>query len=837
MAGGQDSKAAQPALVDWVEGWVRGYASTAGTGDILRESFARGETIWDEMLEGVAALTGGDLSAAAERVHRQARELGTAYRLPGDEAERPWPLSPLPLVLGERDWRTIEAGVAQRAELQERLLADLYGPQQLVAEGLLPAAAVTGSTHFQRGMIGIDPPGDHRLHVYACDLGRGPDGEWRVLADHARAPTGAGYALENRLALSRVLGEHLNHLNVQRLAPFFEAFRKGLARSCKRAEPRIALLTPGRYSQSYPEQAHLARYMGLLLVEGSDLAVHDDQLFVRTIAGLKRVDAVWRRMDARWLDPLAFDSHSGIGVPGLMDAMAAGHAVVANAPGVGVCESRGLAAFLPSLSRRLLNVELLLPNIATWWCGQPREAAEVERMFDRLVIAPAFADVADGLPGGQPVMGANLDAAARARLIAAMRARPMDYVGQEVVRLSTMPSVVDGVMAPRPFTVRVFACRDGEGHWQVMPGGFARLGEDSDVRAPVMGEGVSSADVTVVAGAIVEPRRTGATAVHIRRNPGTLQARAADNLFWLGRYLERGEAHLRLVRATLGGTIDADGGTALAAATLERIGDLLVSSGAATNAARTMPVPRDVHRLATVALDDAREWASVRALLATARGIGEGTRERLSADVWRLLDAAMPPLAGADAASLLNRATSLQERFSALAGLAAENMARTSGWRFHDLGRRLERAAEMCRLSRTFAGDAATLDDLATLLDICDSQISYRARYPEGVALHAVRDLILLDPYNPRSLAFQVERIARHLQRLPSLRDDGMPEEQQIQATRLAAGMTIAEAGAMDAETMLGLENRLYALSDAIGTRYFLQGSEMVRSTATIRLA
>ena len=431
-------------------------------------------------------------------------------------------------------------------------------------------------------MIGIAPPGGYRLHIYAVDLGRGPDGEWRVLGDHARAPAGAGYALENRLALSRVMGEHLNRLDVQRLAPFFEAFRKGLAGVCRRSEPRIGLLTPGRYNQSYPEQAHLARYMGMLLVEGEDLSVHDDKLFVRTIEGLKRVDAIWRRMDSRWLDPLAFDSHSTIGVAGLMDAMAAGNAVVANAPGTGVCESRGMAAFLPSLSRRLLNLDLLLPNIATWWCGQPKEAAEVEALFDRLVIAPAFTH-ADGLAGDRPVMGANLSPADRAALIAAMRARPMDYVGQEVVRLSTMPSVVDGKMAPRPFTLRVFAARDGDGHWLVMPGGFARLGDDADVRAAVIGEGVSSADVTVVAGPLADPRPLGARAdVHIRRNPGTLQSRAADNLFWMGRYLERGEAHLRLVRASLGGTIDADGGTALGPATIDRLGDLLVSSGAAT---------------------------------------------------------------------------------------------------------------------------------------------------------------------------------------------------------------------------------------------------------------
>lgn len=455
--------------------------------------------------------------------------------------------------------------------------------------------------------------------------------------------------------------------------------------------------------------------------------------------------------------------------------------------------------------------------------------------LDRLLIAPAFGVGVPGLPDGQPVLGANLTAAARAALLAGLAARPQDYVGQEVVRLSTMPSVIDGALAPRPFTLRVFAARGGDGRWQVMPGGFARLGEDADSRAAIMGEGVSSADVAVIAGPIDDARPLSLDNIHIRRNPGTLQSRAADNLFWLGRYLERGEAHLRLVRAALGGTIDADGGTALGATTTDRLADLLISSGAAARTAKEKG--RDLPLLVRTALDDPAEWASVRSLLATARRIGEGTRERLSADVWRLLDAVLWPLAGSDAASMLNRATLLQERFSALAGLAAENMVRTSGWRFHDLGRRLERAAEVCRISRTFASDNATHDDLATLLELSDSQISYRFRYPEGIGLAAVRDLIALDPWNPRSLTYQVKRVAAHLAALPTVRDDGMPEEPMALANALVATVSIARAEEMSVEAMLGIENRLYALSDAIGARYFLQGGEAVRSTGTMRLA
>ena len=267
----------------------------------------------------------------------------------------------------------------------------------LVRGGRLPAALVAGSRHFRRSVIGVKPVGGHRLHIVAADLARGPDGEWRVLADHLRAPVGAGYALENRLAASRVMGALQTRLHVQRHASFFTAFREGLAASCRRENPRIGLLTPGRYNPSYPEQAHLARYLGLLLVEGADLAVRDRRLYVRTIEGLKRIDALWRRMDARFLDPLAFDARSEIGVPGLMDAIVGGDAVLANMAGVGVLESPAFAAFLPRLAPALLGEALKLPNIATWWCGQPEPHADMMERLDALMVSPAFSEPVAGL--------------------------------------------------------------------------------------------------------------------------------------------------------------------------------------------------------------------------------------------------------------------------------------------------------------------------------------------------------------------------------------------------------------------------------------------------------
>ena len=813
------------------EGWLTSYCANAGLGDVLRGDEGRGGRWWHTLLDGIANIGDGSLAQLQQRIGRQVKELGTAFRLPGEADERAWPLSAIPLLIGEDEWRGIDAGICQRAEVLELILADAFGAQRLVADGALPAAALTGSRHFWRSMIGVPPPGGRRLHIYAADLARGPDGEWRVLADHARTPTGAGYALENRLAASRVIGPLQTRLNVERLAPFFSAFRAGLAAVCHRDDPRIALLTPGRYNQSYAEQAHLARYLGILLVEGADLAVRDGQLFVRTIDGLKRIDALWRRMDTRFIDPLAFDSRSAIGVPGLMEAVTAGNTVVANAAGAGVVESACMAAFLPGLARRLTGQNLTLPNIATWWCGQPRERAHVEARLDDLFIGPAFGDRPAGLPDGRGMLGAVLQGEARAALLAGIARRPQDYVGQEIVRLSTMPATAGGKLVARPFTLRVFAARDGAGRWTVMPGGFARLGENADSRAAVMGEGAFSADVCIVARTPVEAMSLLPANVAIRRNPGTLPSRAADNLFWLGRYLERGEATLRLIRAALGGTIDAVSGAALVPATVKRLTGLLISSGAVAGTKEEEEEARkaDVRTLVIAALDG-DSGASVRGLLGSVRAIGEGTRDRLSADVWRLIDAAPPAAHDDEFGGLLGRATALLERFSALAGLSAENMGRTAGWRFHDLGRRIERAALVCRQLRAFAADSAGADDLTTLLDLNDSQISYRARYLTGLALAPVRDLIALDPFNPRSLAFQVERIRAHLDALPRLKDDGMAEEPQRLAIELDAIVSMSRAEALGANAVVGIENRLLALSDAVGRRFFLQDNETIRA-------
>ncbi|MDV3459113.1 circularly permuted type 2 ATP-grasp protein [Sphingomonas sp. HF-S4] len=807
--------------------WIADYCAHVPAGDVLCAGTR--DPAWSALFEELAAVSGEGLEPVRERAQRHAEDIGTGFRIVDEGEERPWPLSPVPLLIEHTEWDGIAAGVAQRAELLETILQDLYGESRLVADGHVPAALVTGSPYFLRPLARLTPPGDHHLQFVAVDLCRGPSGEWRVLADHLRAPAGAGYALENRLAIARTLGELQSRLNIERHAPFFAAFREGVAAACRRAEPRIALLTPGRLNPSYAEQAHLARYLGFLLVEGADLAVLDDQLYVRTIAGMKRVDALWHRLDPRLLDPLALDSHSTIGIPGVIDAVAAGNVVIANAPGAGLLEAPAFAAFLPRLAQVLTGEALKLPNIATWWCGQDAERDHVAAHLDSLLIAPAFGIAPLGLPGGKPVLGTALDAEARAALLDDLARRPQDYVGQEIVRLSTMPVVADDVLAPRPFTLRVFAARGRDGRWTVLPGGFARIGEHPDARAAVMGDGIWSADVCIHGSEPVAPVSLlpADDTTQLRRNPGTLPSRVADNLFWLGRYLERGEALLGLIRVLLGHSIGADTGAALPLDTVGRLTRLIVASGAAPEAKGVKRA--DLTQLARTALEGEDGWYSVRAINRQARLIGEVSRERLSADMIRLLDAPFP-----QRGVLLDKAGSLQRRYSALNGLASEHMTRTEAWRFHDIGRRIERALGAIRCIRAFGGRDATADDLSTLLDLMDSQISYRQRYLTGMARVPVLDLVTLDPNNPRALAFQVAAISAHLNKLPVLSDDGLAEPQQERAREIAAILVTANATRIDDALLGDLEARLASLSAAVARRYFLHGAEPLRAAGLV---
>jgi uncharacterized circularly permuted ATP-grasp superfamily protein/uncharacterized alpha-E superfamily protein len=814
---------------------MRDYASLPGIPDEFIAADGTPRPVWARFLETFATLAPADIERRFASADRHLREAGVSYRALGETTERQWPLSHLPLLIDETEWQQLSAGIVQRAELLELVLKDLYGEGRLVAESAIPAAAVAGSSEFLRPVCGINPPGGRFLSVYAADIGRGPDGGWWVLSDRTQAPSGTGYALENRLVLSGAFSSLYKSMNVERMAPFFEAFRNSLRGSADRDEPRIGLLTPGTFSETYFEHATLARYLGFLLVEGDDLAVSGDRIHIRTVAGLKRVDVLLRRIDSNSLDPLELDAASRLGVPGLIDVLRKSGVVMANMPGSGVMEARAMLGFLPSLCRRFFDEDLKIPHIATWWCGQKAAREEVLSRLDEFAIEGAYGRSVPGFASHGPVLPGELSAAERERLRTAISERGIDYVGQELVRLSTTPVWEQGRIAPRPFVLRVFAAATPDG-WTVLPGGFCRIAERLDARAVSMGDGARAADVWVVGDKAV-PVHTLLPApdtVHIRRIAGVLPSRAADNLFWLGRYLERAEGTLRLIRALGAQQRDPGKGSPAMLNAAERIQRLLLAWGAISQASRTQPAP-----IIAEALQGADKFGSAASLLRAAQRTASSLRERLSPDAWQVITEMTSRLAKQveDEDGVVSAAERTLEALASFAGLAQENMNRAAGWRFLKMGRRAERAVNTARFARQFAYDEATPEDLDILLTLVDCQITYRSRYLLGPLLAPIRDLVMLDPYNPRSVAFQVEELNSHIASLPALKENGLIERPQRLAVSLRATLTTAEAAQLDTKTMFALEQDLLSLADAIGQHYFPHGPNASRPEKLTGLA
>jgi uncharacterized circularly permuted ATP-grasp superfamily protein/uncharacterized alpha-E superfamily protein len=815
---------------------LAGYRPLPGIRDELVDEAGRPRGHWDSLLR-VLAGDRAEVERAFALADRHQRDTGVYYRVYDEQGsrERPWPLSHVPLVIPDAEGTAIAAGLRQRAELLERVLADLYGPASLVAEGALPAALVAANPDFLRPVAGVAPRGGRRLQVYAADLGRGPDGRWWVLGDRAQAPSGMGYALENRVALSRALPEVYGAMNVRRLAGFFQAWRSALARQAQRENSRIALLTPGPLNETYFEHAYLSRYLGFLLVEGGDLTVRDGAVFVRTIGGLKRVDVIVRRLDSEFADPVELDPASRIGTPGLVHAVRTGSVVLANPLGSGLVDGQGLLGFLPALARRIFNEDLLLPNIATWWCGQPRERQHVRDHLDALALAPAFSRVPGWPHGAGPVAGAALAEPERERVLTFINERGPELVGQEIVRLSTMPVWTGGRLEPRPFTLRAFVVATEEG-WEVMPGGFCRVADSEDPRALSMQLGGRSADVWITAPEPVEQVTLLPQAEHVtvKRIIGYLPSRAAENLFWLGRYCERAEATLRVVRCLAGLTVENGEAAGPAREALQRLLDLLAAWGATATSAPRLLSPAALIEAGLRSPDDA---GSVSRLIGEARRTASVIRDRLSPDAVRALrdlgamfarnEAALP--GPGEAVETADHALRIMAAFS---GLVQENMNRLSGWRFLELGRRIERGILTGRFVRRFADPAASSACLEALLEVADSQITYRARYLMGASRLPVLDLVVLDDGNPRSLAFQIARLNDHLSALHDMPAHARLDLPQKTALRLATDIRLLDLDQIGSDDILGIENRLMELSNEVTQRFFNQSGTVLEDAS-----
>lgn len=766
---------------------------------------------WQEFAAQVAGIGADALAQRFARADAHLAGSGVVHRVYGDgEGVRPWPLSHMPVIISAAEWATLAAGVIARAEWLNTILCDAYGEAALVGSGDVPAALYAASPEFARPMV--RPPLRDRqpLRFFAVDLARKADGQWCVLSDRTQAPSGAGYALENRVALSRALPDLYRTMQVERLAGFFQDFRAHLVSLKRNPESRIALMSPGPMNETWFEHSYLARYLGFVLVEGDDLVVRDGSLFIRTVAGLRPCDVLWRRVDSDFTDPLEFNMRSRLGVPGLAMAARQGGVTLANALGSGLAESRALMALLPVLAARA-GRPLHLRSQATWWGIDRASAHLIAERFDSLQIGSAFGAPLPGIGTGA-ALGSSLRPEDKAELLARLAHRGADIVAQEPVQYATTPVYENGALVARPFVLRVFAAFTGQG-WQVMPGGLARISDNADAGAISLQRGGRSADVWIVSDAPVAQTSLlrGADAPRVRRSPGSLPSRAADNLFWLGRYAERVEWIARLGRAALARTDrnEADIYSAIAAT--------LVSLGALPPFVYgNPPSPSELGR---VVLNGAGLSQTVAALSRAALAAASGIRDRFSPDAWRVLNELVAllekPLNGSLAdLEADDRMRDALRALAAFSGLAQENMNRLIGWRFLDLGRRIERGIGMARLVERFASDDPWACDL--LLELGDSTLTYRLRYVDVPERVPVIDLLMLDPANPRSVAFQMQRIAEHFAAVPNAMPEGRLSPAASLAMTLQTELATADATRFDASLPGRIADGLMRLSEEV---------------------
>jgi uncharacterized circularly permuted ATP-grasp superfamily protein/uncharacterized alpha-E superfamily protein len=789
---------------------------------------------WSSLIESIQAIGSEELAHRWVQAERRIRENGVTYNIYTDPqgANRPLAIDPIPLLISPEEWRFIEAGIVQRAHLLNLLLEDIYGPRRLVANGDIPAALLYANPAFLRPLSGIKVPRQSYLHLLAVDLARSPDGRWWVLADRTQSPSGTGYALENRMIVSDVLPDAFRNSNVRRLASFFRAQREALLNMGHAKHPRVVLLTPGPFNETYFEHSYLARYLGFTLVEGADLTVRDRRVFLKTVEGLQPVDVILRRVDDSFCDPLDLRGDSFLGVAGLVDALSAGNVVVANALGSGVIETAAIMPFLPGLSRKLLGEPLKLPSVATWWCGQEYALDWVLHHLDEVVVKPAFP-----LRGMEPIFGADLAKAEKQKIGDQLRAHPYEYVAQEQVALSTAPVWDHGRLYSRRLVLRTYVLNTGSG-WVAMPGGLVRVaGSDGQVVSMQRGGRGKDAwvlwDEPVDTFSMLRPRNQP---IQLRHSLGDLPSRAADHLFWLGRYAERAECIARLLRCLITRVRQASGPELACLFRLHAVFDT-----------RSSILPKD--RPATAAdleaelmslMSDPDRPGSLASTLAEVQRVGGNVRERLSAEMSRLI-VALGESGRTEKYMLFVEYSAVLggclELLSAFSGMERENITRGPGWLFLSLGRRLERAMFSVRQLRELTDgiDEDSWPILEYLLEVADSSMTYRSRYYTTLQPLAVLDVLLADEANPRALNFQMAHLCGLYAKLPRHSPDDLEaieqafsrlralDLQQIDFPLPGSARAGDESdGQLELKSLLGfVENLLPSWADNISQSYF----------------
>jgi uncharacterized circularly permuted ATP-grasp superfamily protein/uncharacterized alpha-E superfamily protein len=814
--------------------------------DELRDASGALRKPWQTFFSylGEAGITG--LPQSSETIDRLIQQNGITYNVYGDQQDqtRPWSLNALPMLITPADWRGISTSLQQRAKLLNAILQDVYGEQRLIRGGYLPGALILGNPGYLRAMQGVKPLGGVYLHVVAFDIARGPDGRWWVIGQRTQTPSGLGYVLENRLTVSRVFPEAYREMRVQHVASSYKRLLESMtsaAASIAEGAPRFALLTPGPYSETYFEHAYLARYLGLPLVEGADLAVRDDKLYLKTMHGLQRIHGLLRRLDDDFCDPLELRADSSLGVPGLLQAIRAGSVVMANALGTSFLESPAIQGFLPAISEYLLNEPLKMPSLNTWWCGEIAAWQDIAPDLHTQVIKPTYAT--NAATNFQPAIASLLGPEELDAWRKRIGSQPDIYTTQSYLPFSQAPTWQGDEISPRTAMLRVYAIASGDGEWQLLQGGMTRIAT-VDPHIVSIQSGGSTLDTWVMTDQQVDTYSMLPNRARLPRWTATEQlvsSRAAESLFWLGRYTERCELMVRLAKEAL----------------------VLVS----TNQQDSLPALNDaigalgrLHGLIPEGTPSLTKSASVfgRTLIAQliqkdTRGLLDNleqleyslkaVRDRLPAEHAEIAQSMKqmlmhntvhPALVGAShvakprtkrvgRAAPRNPIDTIEVldvigiQLVALVGFQSDRMTRDLGWHMLAAGRLIERLVNLSGILVAFFTHAAvyTPRGFETLLVLFDSSITYRTRYQRQQDISALMDLLVTDETNPRSINCILQALKGEIKHLPNgdVLLEGLPEFDPHEDSVLVQVEMVRTLGIFAANVSDDISRRFFALA------------------------
>lgn len=769
---------------------------------------------WESLLRSMENLTEEEMLDRQRRAQRILREDGATYNLTSDPlTPSVWSLDLIPNIIHTEEWLAIEKGLEQRSHLFDLILKDLYGPQELLKNGIIPSEIIFSHPGFLRQCHGVTVPGMHQLLLHAVDLVRDPSGQFQVIGDRTQAPNGAGYALENRTVISRVIPNIFRDNQVRRLASFFQSFKNMLSTLASEwtDTPRIVMLSQGALSSTYFEQAYLSNYMGFPLVQGSDLTVRNGAVWMKSLNGLARVDVILRRVDDAYCDQAELRADSFLGVPGLLEVVRAGNVVLANPLGSGILEAPALVKFLPAISEFLTGEKLSLPSVKTWWCGDTDDFNYVLNNINNLIIKPAIRR-----QDTHSIYGHTLTETQKIEIIEKVKKHPHLYVAQSYIPGSLSPIWQDGKIQSKPGLFRAFTVANPTGY-TVMPGGLSRTSQ-SDTETIVSNITDSKSKDTWILAAEPEVKASPSIdQIHLQDEAlqANLPSRVVENLFWMGRYAERAEISMRLLRTIFKQMNGVDPLPEESRRTLLEMASTQTGCLPGFMKATDKLLANPDNELAAIIVDGKRA-GSIKSNLQAMLSCGEQVKEMLSADTRIILNELRDHIHDLDRAYVNGLPSAPEESLDslvtsllALSGLNHESMLRGLDWTFQEIGRRTERALQTATLLRSALTKALPADPqqqiLESVLLSVEALISFRRRYRNRARVAYGLDLLMIDGSNPRSLLYQVEQLRKCIRELPrnEVATAGLSPENKIIIKSLndIQLADLEQLGEVDAET------------------------------------